>query len=183
MADYLYVCSFSNGAVKVGRSSAPETRIAQHEDRVACLGVALNGRHITQCVGNVVAAESALIQRCAERATTRHSNEWFSGLQYAHVCGWLDEFAAEGFTAEAPSTPFGDRLAQARKARGITQTDFGRGMAFDGTDLQKATISAWECGRSSPNVDQLRRLCERLKVTPNEMVFGQSEVIFEIEAA
>ena len=34
----LYVCLFSNGHLKVGRSAYALARIAQHEERVSCLG-------------------------------------------------------------------------------------------------------------------------------------------------
>ncbi len=33
--EYLYVCHFSNGHIKVGRSIDPRARIAAHADRVA----------------------------------------------------------------------------------------------------------------------------------------------------
>jgi len=33
--EYLYVCHFSNGHIKVGRSIHPKSRIASHADRVA----------------------------------------------------------------------------------------------------------------------------------------------------
>lgn len=35
MSEYLYVCHFSNGHIKVGRSVHPKSRIASHADRVA----------------------------------------------------------------------------------------------------------------------------------------------------
>ena len=38
---FLYVCLFSNGHLKVGRSVNALARISQHEERVSCLGVEL----------------------------------------------------------------------------------------------------------------------------------------------
>lgn len=86
MSQYLYVCHFSNGHIKVGRSSAPQSRIAQHESRVSCLGIELVEHFVVECVGNVAQAESALIAFCKGVATKRHVNEWFVGVDYLDAC-------------------------------------------------------------------------------------------------
>lgn len=44
--EYLYVCHFSNGHIKVGRSIDPRARIAAHADRVACMGVEFVDRFV-----------------------------------------------------------------------------------------------------------------------------------------
>jgi len=96
MSEYLYVCHFSNGHIKVGRSISPKSRIASHADRVACLGVELVEHSIFECVGHSAPAEFALIDRCAELATKRNKNEWFEGLEYMDVCELADSFAKSG---------------------------------------------------------------------------------------
>lgn len=88
---YLYVCHFSNGHIKVGRSIHPKSRIAAHADRVACVGIELIEFHLAECVGHSTPAEDALIKRCAGAATNRNKNEWFEGLDYFDVCEWADE--------------------------------------------------------------------------------------------
>lgn len=176
MAHFLYVCSFSNGAVKVGRSSDPDSRIAQHEERVSCLGILLNEKHTIECVGPVVPAETEMIQRCAGAATTRHKNEWFYGLDFTEVCEWAGEIATGVFATPAPRSSFGQRLMLARRERGLTQAQLGQGMGTSGSDIQKASVSSWERGTSSPNVDQLRRLCERLHVSADSLVFDQQPI-------
>lgn len=90
---YLYVCHFSNGHIKVGRSISPKSRIAAHEDRVACLGVELVEFHLAECIGHAAPAEVALIERCADVATKRNRSEWFVGLDYLDVCQWADDCA------------------------------------------------------------------------------------------
>lgn len=94
---HLYVCHFSNGHIKVGRSVNPMTRIAQHEQRISCLGIELVEHFIAECVGSVVHAEAALIKECTERAAKRNKNEWFEGLDYTEVCDIAKELSLTDF--------------------------------------------------------------------------------------
>lgn len=91
--EYLYVCHFSNGHIKVGRSIDPRARIAAHADRVACMGVELVEHHIVECAGRSAPAETALIDRCSKDAAKRMKSEWFDGLDYTEVCKWASAFA------------------------------------------------------------------------------------------
>lgn len=83
---YLYACLFSNGHVKVGRSTDPASRIAAHEDRVSCLGIDLDQYRIYECAGYVVTAEARLIEECAKAAEQINKNEWFVGLSFEWAC-------------------------------------------------------------------------------------------------
>lgn len=98
--DSLYVCLFSNGHIKVGRSISPDSRIAQHADRVSCMGVELVDSHTYGCMGSAPVAESALIARCDEQCSQRFKNEWFAGLDYPLVCLWASELAALDLKAD-----------------------------------------------------------------------------------
>lgn len=80
--EFLYVCLFSNGHIKVGRSIDPASRIACHQSRVACLGVDLVSSQIVDCARDVKDCEAALIDWCQQNASDRFMNEWFSGLDY-----------------------------------------------------------------------------------------------------
>lgn len=91
--EYLYVCLFSNGHIKVGRSTDPSARIAAHADRVACLGVELADQFTIFCVGAASSAEALLINRCRDRASQRNHNEWFVGLMFQEVCDWAKDCA------------------------------------------------------------------------------------------
>lgn len=97
----LYVCHFSNGHIKVGRSIDPIARVASHADRVACIGVELIENHIVECVSHSAPAEAALISKCAETATKRNKSEWFVGLNFLDVCDWADECASSTYSRPA----------------------------------------------------------------------------------
>jgi hypothetical protein len=99
----LYVCLFSNGHVKVGRSTDPAGRIVQHKDRVACIGVNLVASHIIPCDASRQ-REQILIQRCISEATDRFQSEWFSGLDYHAVIAWAEEAAKASIEPESDWT-------------------------------------------------------------------------------
>lgn len=89
--EYLYVCHFSNGHIKVGRSIDPKARIAVHVDRVACVGIELVEHRTFKCVGQSAPAEAELIERCTQIASKRNKSEWFEGLDYLDVVLWAQD--------------------------------------------------------------------------------------------
>lgn len=93
----LYVCLFSTGHIKVGRSSKPVLRIRQHADRVSCLGVSIVNSHVVQCDHDTSLSELALIKHCEANATSKHSKEWFGGLNFDEVCTAANEVAKQKF--------------------------------------------------------------------------------------
>lgn len=111
---HLYVCHFSNGFIKVGRSAFPTSRIAQHEDRVSCVGVELVEHEIHECVGSSVSAEAALIECCAKHAAGRTKNEWFEGLDFPDVCQWARDIAATTFGPFVALTPLSEYIKAER---------------------------------------------------------------------
>jgi DNA-binding XRE family transcriptional regulator len=173
MSESLYVCLFSNGHIKVGRSIKPASRIGSHCDRVACMGVTLVESRQYECAVNAMSAELALIRKCTEAAATKHQNEWFSGLDFLIACEWAEQ-ASTGAIDLLPGprdNSFGERLRQARRAKGLTQAQLGEGMGrMDGRSIQKAAVCSWEAGNTFPNVPQLRLLCERLEVSADELI-------------
>lgn len=101
--EYLYVCHFSNGHIKVGRSIDPRARIAAHADRVACMGVELVEHHVVECIARSAPAETELIVRCTDNAARRMKSEWFDGLDYSQVTSWATEIALKE-PKEVPQT-------------------------------------------------------------------------------
>ena len=98
MKQYLYACLFSNGVIKIGRSSSPKSRITQHEIRLSVVGIYLIQSHFSECNGDVVRAECALIRKCDEvPGAYKRANEWFENLVFADVCQWIDEFCKQDF--------------------------------------------------------------------------------------
>jgi hypothetical protein len=98
MSEYLYVCHFSNGHIKVGRSIYPAVRVAKHADRVSCLGIELLEHCFFECVGDVKGAEAGLINSCAELASDKNKNEWFVGVSYRDACALAEVHAKNVFT-------------------------------------------------------------------------------------
>jgi DNA-binding XRE family transcriptional regulator len=167
----LYVCHFSNGHIKVGRSIDPTARIAQHADRVACMGIELIEHAVFECDGTAAPRETLLISRCADAARARFQNEWFARLDYQDVCVWAHEYATRPLPeGDMQSRGFGRRLQEVRKARGVTQVELAKGLGPDGTDLGKAAVSHWEVSRGSPSVLQLKLICERLAVSADHLL-------------
>ncbi len=98
MTGHLYVCEFSTGVIKVGRSGAAEKRLSSHRSVAKRLGAELLRGHVATTVGDAAAGERELIGRCAG-AGTKVGKEWFSGLDFDAVCTWADEIA------RAPAAP------------------------------------------------------------------------------
>ena len=119
MSEYLYVCHFSNGHIKVGRSIQPKARIASHVDRVSCLGIELIEHHIVQCVGYSVPAETSLIQQCTEIATKRNKNAWFEGLDYECICELANNLANQDFSGSVDGVDSGLADGEMRKSDAI----------------------------------------------------------------
>jgi predicted XRE-type DNA-binding protein len=147
--EYLYVCHFSNGTIKVGRSATPEARIAQHVERVACLGVTLIEKYIVPCAGSVLMAESMLIQACAENAASQSLNEWFTGLDYSTVCGWaLASSQAEG--EDLPEIEVGsDKINFRTLVRNLMACGVTQAQIADRCGCHQCTISDLATGKVS----------------------------------
>ncbi len=101
MKQHLYACLFSNGVIKIGRSSSPVSRIAQHEARLLVAGIDLAESYFVECMGDVVQAEAALIRKCdAVMNSVKRGNEWFENLVFADVRSWVDIFCQQNFEAD-----------------------------------------------------------------------------------
>lgn len=67
---------------------------------------------------------------------------------------------------------FGARLTEARKRKGLTQSQLGEGLGTDGADCSKAVVYGWEKDQHFPRVDQLALICARLGVSADFLLFG-----------
>lgn len=148
----LYVCAFSNGHIKVGRSVDPTARIATHAERVSCMGVDLVDHRTFWCLDPSRPREAQLIARCAEAADERFQHEWFSGLEFSLVCGWAAE-AASGQPEGRPRSKWSALIGELMAA-GLSQATIALRC-----DCKQTTISALYNGRSS---EPLHSLGERL---------------------
>ena len=119
MKQHLYACLFSNGIVKIGRSSSPVARIAQHEARLLVAGIDLMESHVGECMGDIVQAELALIRKCdAVLGSIKRGNEWFENLVFADVRGWVDLFCQQNFEADQ-SLPVFDPMVDSKMRQEI----------------------------------------------------------------
>lgn len=159
--EYLYVCHFSNGHIKIGRSINPTARIASHTDRVACVGIELIEHRFFECVGYSGAAESRLIAYCAERATKRNKSEWFDGLDFEDVCEWAAEFAASEVAVRSISI-----VKTIRERLGFTQAALGEGMG-----CTQGNVSFYEKGQTIPP-DAARRLIDYAATLGHTITFN-----------
>lgn len=88
-----------------------------------------------------------------------------SVLHFRHDAGSL-------YAEEMEDFGFGERLRNARKAKGLSQTDLGKGLGADDSDVSKQSVAGWEAGRHYPKADQLRTICSRLQITADSLLFG-----------
>ena len=169
MSEYLYVCHFSNGHIKVGRSIDPKSRIAVHAERVACLGVELIEHHLAECVGHSSPAETELIGKCANEAVKQNKNEWFIGLDFLVVCEWANEIAAKPVFTSKPTRKYNAFCEWLDSVEGRTNAvaaHFG---------VTKSAVSQWR-GRGVP-VDNMKAMRDFTggQVTLEEMIPGEDQ--------
>lgn len=62
----------------------------------------------------------------------------------------------------------GKFIAQARRAKGLTQRQLADKLA-----ISDKTISKWECGKGLPEVSLMLPLCEILQITVNDLLSGE----------
>jgi transcriptional regulator with XRE-family HTH domain len=66
---------------------------------------------------------------------------------------------------DAYARAIGQRIAEARRSRGLTQEDLRRRVGNS-----KNAVSNWERGVSAPTIQNLRELCEALAVAPQDLL-------------
>jgi DNA-binding transcriptional regulator YdaS (Cro superfamily) len=161
----LYVCLFSNGHIKVGRSLEPMSRIAAHADRVACMGVEVAQTFTVECAGAAVPCEQKLICLCAGYpGATRYQGEWFSGIEFDLVCQWAGQCAAEKH--EEPEANGLRRYLESLPLGGMTK--FAKDLGMSKSQLSQYA-SSWRGAAPGPALCvRIERLSEG-KVTRREL--------------
>ena len=69
------------------------------------------------------------------------------------------------------SIKFGNYLTELRKSNGFTQ----RYVAYE-LDVSDKAVSKWETGKSSPNIDEIRKLASLYDISVNELISNMEEV-------
>jgi hypothetical protein len=137
---YLYVCHFSNGHIKVGRSINPMARIASHQDRVSCLGIELVEHQIFECVGHVIQAEAELIRRCSEFARKTNKAEWFEGLDFLDACEFANAASRFSFVEPAVERGMWAQILDDLKSAGKTQMQIAKACGCSQASISELSI-------------------------------------------
>ena len=62
---------------------------------------------------------------------------------------------------------FGERLQEVRKRSGLTQEEFAEQL-----QVSRQSVSRWESGRGSPEMEKIIFICNRYGVTMDELVLS-----------
>ena len=84
-AGCIYVIEFSNGTVKVGRSSTPDTRLATHRSQGRKFGADITDQWVSPRHAEWHANEAKLISIAKELGGTPAAAEYFTGVAFADI--------------------------------------------------------------------------------------------------
>lgn len=71
---------------------------------------------------------------------------------------------------------FGNRLYELRKQKGLSQEELANRL-----DVARQTISKWELGDSTPDMDKLVQLGELFEISLDELVLGKVPVTSKLD--
>ena len=67
---------------------------------------------------------------------------------------------------------FAEQLQRFRRKAGMSQEDLAEKI-----DVSRQTLSKWEQGQSSPDLERFAKLCDVLHVSPNELIYGETKAL------
>lgn len=82
---------------------------------------------------------------------------------------------AIGISDQEPELELGQRLQEAREAARLTQGELAeltKQADSENKGLSRAVLSFYETGKSRPSPRELRMLCEVLRVSPSQLIYG-----------
>ena len=101
---------------------------------------------------------------------------------------YLDRQAAEdilhrkhptiGISDQEPELELGQRLQEAREAAKLTQGELAeltKQADSEGKGISRPVLSFYETGKSRPSPRELRMLCESLRVSPSQLIYGTDD--------
>jgi hypothetical protein len=117
-AGHVYAIQFCSGVLKVGRTSQPNARIAEHEKAARAHGRFIYDTIVSPPHTNYVANERALIAFCAERWELAAGREYFAAADMEAVVRFTDTLAftplAQGQITAAAAQAMQERARRAR---------------------------------------------------------------------
>ncbi len=69
---------------------------------------------------------------------------------------------------------FADFLKKARKKAGLTQKDI-----YSQLNIPQSTYSSWEVGKSSPDINNIKKICRIIGISINELLDWEKERLFD----
>lgn len=96
--DYLYLCLFDNGTIKIGRTRSINQRITTHIGFADRFGIKMI-RHESIVCSNSKKAEKDLIQWCQKNSSHVSGREWFQGILFDE-CFSYAKFIADKYPYE-----------------------------------------------------------------------------------
>lgn len=83
-----------------------------------------------------------------------------------------------GISDQEPELELGRRLQEAREAVKLTQGELAeltKQADSEGKGISRAVLSFYETGKSRPSPRELRMLCESLRVSPSQLIYGTDD--------
>lgn len=90
MGGYVYLILFSSGAIKVGHTQNPATRMKSHAATARAHGVEIAAHWVSQPITNSRQNERRLIDFCNSRFIPVNDGEYFSGADTSDVLAFVE---------------------------------------------------------------------------------------------
>lgn len=166
---YIYVLELADGAVKVGQTRNPTSRLKHHAKEAERFGSAVLRSWVSPLHSEYEANERHLIDWCARSATRRRGRETFEGLAVEDVIRYAESLPmdrspkGEALKREAEAETFAQgmlallqgarRLGQAESLRAPYNRDVDRELdeilATSGSALKALLDAAWAVERDA----------------------------------
>jgi hypothetical protein len=137
----LYGVAFSEGTVKVGRSTSVTKRLAQHISSAAGFGHTIDGYWVSREVdGNLALLEASLLGRVGAEATGRRRFEYFVGVpleRTAEIASGLLGEAVEVDAGEPTDIAVGIRIGELIQKSGFSVATVAEMVGVGKTNLYR----------------------------------------------
>ena len=87
---YVYIVQFASGAIKVGRTQNPASRLKSHAATARAHGIAVAAQWVSQPIATARQNERLLIDFCKVRFTAVNGGEYFSGAEIGEVIAFAE---------------------------------------------------------------------------------------------
>lgn len=87
---YVYLVQFDSGAIKVGRTQNPATRLKAHAASARAHGVKIAAQWVSQPIGNSRQNERRLIDLCNDKFVAVNDGEYFIEAQVSEILAYSE---------------------------------------------------------------------------------------------